>query len=75
MVITKEQNKVPTYSFDEYRMALYNYHKLDITKQDGKRKLNDTFLNAIYAHDVHFKIIYNGNNKEETVSPEALESN
>ena len=44
--ITKEQIKAPTYSLDEYRMALCNYRKLDITKQDGKRKLIDTFINA-----------------------------
>lgn len=47
--ITKEQIKAPTYSANEYRMALCNYRKLDITKQDGKRKLIDTFINAVYA--------------------------
>ncbi len=72
--ITKEQIKAPTYSLDEYRMALCNYRKLDITKQDGKRKLIDTFINAVYAYDDYFKIIYNGNNKEETISLEALEN-
>ncbi len=72
--VTKEQIKAPTYSLDEYRMALSNYRKLDITKQDGKRKLIDTFINSVYAYDDHFKIIYNGNNKEETISLEALEN-
>lgn len=72
--ITKEQIKAPTYSLDEYRMALCNYRKLDITKQDGKRKLIDTFINAVYAYDDNFKIIYNGNNKEETIRLEALEN-
>jgi len=48
--------------------------QLHITQQDGKRKIIDTFINAIYVYDDHFKIVYNGNNKEETVSLEALEN-
>ncbi len=72
--IIKEQLQSPTYTQDEYRMALTNYRKIDITQQDGKRKIIDTFINAIYVFDDHFKIVYNGNNKEETVSLEALEN-
>ncbi len=72
--IIKEQIHSPTYTQDEYRMALTNYRKIDITQQDGKRKIIDTFINAIYVYDDHFKIVYNGNNKEETVSLEALEN-
>lgn len=54
-------------------MALSNYRKVDISGQDGKRKIINTFINAIYVFDDHLKIIYNGKNKEETVSLEALE--
>ena len=72
--IIKEQIQSPTYTQDEYRMALTNYRKIDITQQDGKRKIIDTFINAIYVYDDHFKIVYNGNNKEETVRLEALEN-
>lgn len=57
---------------DEYIISLCDYGKPYITKQDGKRKLNDTFINAVYAYDDHFKIIYK--NKEEAVSLEALEN-
>lgn len=71
--IVKEQIKSPTYSQDEYRMALTNYRKVDISTQDGKRKIIDTFINAIYVFDDHLKIIYNGKNKEESVSLEELE--
>ena len=55
-------------------MALHNFRKVDISKQDGKRKIIDTFINAIYVFDDHIKIIYNGNGKEETISLEELES-
>ena len=55
-------------------MALHNFRKVDISKQDSKRKTIDTFINAIYVLDDHIKIIYNGNGKEETISLEELES-
>ena len=51
--IIKEQIQSPTYTQDEYRMALTNYRKIDITQQDGKRKIIDTFINAIYVFDDH----------------------
>ena len=71
--IVKEQIKRPTYSQNEYRMALTNYRKIDITTQEGKRKIIDTFINAIFVYDDHIKIIYNGKNKEECVTLEELE--
>ena len=72
--IAKEKIKSPVYTEDEYRMALSNYRKVDITKQDGKRKIIDTFINAVYMYDDHMKIIYNGKNKEECISMDALEN-
>ena len=71
--IVKEQIRRPTYSQDEYRMALTNYRKIDVTTQDGKRKIIDTFINAIFVYDDHIKIIYNGKNKEECVTLEEIE--
>ena len=71
--IVKEQIRKPTYSQDEYRMALSNYRKIDISTQDGKRKIIDSFINAIFVYDDHIKIIYNGKNKEECVTQEELE--
>ena len=55
-------------------MALSNFRKIDITTQEGKRKIIDTFINAIYLYDDHLKIIYNANGKEETISLAELES-
>ena len=48
--------------------------KIDVSKQDGKRKIIDTFINAIYVSDDNFKIVYNVNGKEETIKLEELES-
>ena len=72
--IAKEQLKAPIFTQDHFRMALSNFRKIDITTQEGKRKIIDTFINAIYLYDDHLKIIYNANGKEETGSLAELES-
>lgn len=72
--IAKEQLKAPIFTQDHFRMALNNFRKIDISTQDGKRKIIDTFINSIYLYDDHIKIVYNANGKEETVSLEELES-
>lgn len=72
--IAKEKIKSPIFSQDHFRMALANYRKIDISKQDGKRKIIDTFINSIFMYDDHMKIVYNGNGKEEVVSLEELDS-
>lgn len=72
--IAKEKIECPILSKDHFKMALNNYRKLDITKFEGKRKLIDTFINAIYVYDHDIKIVYNGNGKEETVTLEEMES-
>ena len=72
--IAKEKIKTPIFSQDHFRMALHNFRKIDVSKQDGKRKIIDTFINAIYVSDDDFKIVYNVNGKEETIKLEELES-
>ena len=72
--IAKEKIKTPIFSQDHFRMALHNFRKIDISKQDGKRKIIDTFINAIYVSNDDFKIVYNVNGKEETIKLEELES-
>ena len=72
--IAKEKIKTPIFSQDHFRMALHNFRKIDVSKQDGKRKIIDTFINAIYISDDDFKIVYNVNGKEETIKLEELES-
>ena len=55
-------------------MALHNFRKIDVTQQDGKRKIIDAFINSIYLYDDHMKIVYNANGKEEVVALEDMES-
>ena len=72
--IAKEKIKTPIFSQDHFRMALHNFRKIDVSKHDGKRKIIDTFINAIYVSDDDFKMVYNVNGKEETIKLEELES-
>ena len=41
--IAKEQLKAPIFTQDHFRMALNNFQKIDISTQDGKRKIIDAF--------------------------------
>ena len=72
--IAKEQLTTSIFTKDHFIMAFHNFRKIDITKQDGKRKIIDTFINSIYLYDDYMKIVYNTNGKEEVVALEDLES-
>ena len=74
VAIAKEQIQNPIFTQDQIAMFLCNFRKIDISKKDGKRKIIDTFINAIYMSDDDLKIIYNSNGKEETITLEELES-
>lgn len=73
-VIASEQLKSPLYTQEHFKMALHNFRKIDVSTQDGKRKIIDTFINSIFVYEDNIKIIYNANGKEEVVKLEELES-
>ncbi len=73
-VIASEQLKSPIYTQEHFKMALHNFRKIDISTQDGKRKIIDTFINSIFMYDDCIKIIYNANGREEVIKIEELES-
>lgn len=72
--VAKEQLTAPVFTKEHFIMALHNFRKIDVTKQDGKRKIIDAFINSIYLYDDRMKIVYNANGKEEVVTLEDLES-
>lgn len=72
--VAKEQLTAPVFTKEHFIMALHNFRKIDVTKQDGKRKIIDAFINSIYLYDDYMKIVYNANGKEEVVALEDLES-
>ena len=61
--IKKEQTERPIFTKDQFRMALYNFRKIDTTTKEGKAKLIETFIDRIYLFDDYMKIIYNINGK------------
>jgi hypothetical protein len=72
--IAKEEIKTPIFTQQQFKDALNHFKNMDITTDEGKRKIIDTFVNAIYAYDDHIKIIYNTNGKEESISLDEIES-
>lgn len=72
--LAKEKATSPLFTKEQFKMALYNFRKIDATTKDGKAKLIDTFIDRIYLYDDHLKIIYNINGKDEDISLEELES-
>lgn len=72
--IAKEEVRSPMFSQDEFRMALTNFRKIDITTFEGKRRIIDTFINSIYVDDDHIRIIYNGKIREECITLDELQS-
>ena len=72
--IKKEHAEHPLFTKDQFKMALYNFRKIDTTTKEGKAKLIDTFIDRIYLYDDHIKIIYNINGKDEEISLDELKS-
>ena len=44
-------------------MSLHNFRKIDISTQDGLRKILDIFIISISMYNDYMKIIYNVNGK------------
>ena len=72
--IQKEKAISPTFTKDEFKMALSNLRKIDTKTKAGKEKLIETFIGRIYLYDDHLKIIYNIDGKIEEITLEELES-
>ena len=72
--ILKERATSPLFTKEQFKMALCNFGKIDVSTKEGKAKLIDTFIDRIYLYDNHMKIIYNINGKSEEISLEELES-
>lgn len=72
--LIKERATSPLFTKEQFKMALYNFRKIDTTTKKGKAKLIDTFTDRIYLYDDHIKIIYNIDGKDEEITLEELGS-
>lgn len=68
------QIKNPVLTQEQIEFGLCNLRKIDISTQEGKQRLIDTFVNSIYLYDDHFVITFNYKGQAETVTFEQLNS-
>ena len=64
----REEVKNPILTKDQILFALYNYRKLDLTTNEGKKQLVDSFVNSVYLYDDHCIITFNYKNQSRTVT-------
>ena len=74
LAIAKEKSRNPVITRDQVKVVLLNYRKINVSKIEGRRRLIDAFINSIYVYDDTIKILFNGTNREETVSIEEMDS-
>ncbi len=68
------QIKHPVLTKEELLFLFSNLQKIDISTQEGKQRLIDTFVNSIYLYDDHFVITFNYKGQAKTVTFEQLNS-
>ena len=72
--ISKEELAKPKLTEEQIRFWFDKYKGLDISKLENKRKLIDTFVNAIYLYDDKFILILNYKNSTQTVTFSDIEN-
>lgn len=64
----------PILTKEQLLFAFSNLRKIDISTQEGKQRLIDTFVNSIYLYDDRFIITFNYKGQAKTVTFEQLNS-
>lgn len=64
----------PVLTKEQLLFTFSNLRKIDISTQEGKQRLIDTFVNSIYLYDDHFVITFNYKGQSKTVTFEQLNS-
>ena len=57
--LLQEEMKKPILTREQITFWLYRFRKLDVTKQDQRQRLIDSFVNAIYLYDDKIVLIFN----------------
>lgn len=74
MQITKEEMSRPSLTKEKIRFWFYRLRKLDMKKLEHRRRLIDSFLNAIILHEDYLEFIFNYKEGTITVTFEELEA-
>ena len=72
--ILQEKIKKPFLTKEQILFGIEKYKKLDLTTQEGKQRLIDGFINAIYVYDDRITFTYNYKDGTETITLSELES-
>ena len=72
--IIQEQIKRPFLTKEQIRFGIEKFKTLDIDTQDGRQRLIDGFINAVYLYDDKITIIFNYKEGTTTVSIDEYKS-
>ena len=72
--LEQEQIKKPILTREQILFGLTKYRKLDISTQEGKRALIDSFVNAVYLYDTYALVTCNYEDGTVRISFEEIES-
>lgn len=74
ITILQEKIKKPFLTKEQILFGIEKYKKLDLSTREGKQRLIDGFINAIYVYDDRITFTYNYKDGTETVTLSDLES-
>ena len=72
-MIAQEEIKKPLLSRKQIRFWFERMRKLDLTKLEHRKRLIDTFVNAVVLYDDRIKFIFNYKDDAKTVTFQELE--
>ncbi len=66
--LLQEQIKKPLLTQEQIEFGIYKFKKLDLSTREGKQKLIDGFVNAIFVYDNHAELYLNYTEDKKTIS-------
>ena len=72
--IVQEEIRAPLLTREQIIFWLHKFRGIDITKQDQRQRLIDTFLNAVYVYDEKIALTFNYKDGDKTLSLKDIES-
>ena len=74
ITILQEKIKKPFLTKEQILFGIEKYKQLDLSTKEGKQRLIDGFINAIYVYDDRITFTYNYKDGTETITLSELES-
>lgn len=72
--IMQEEMKQPTLTREQISFFIYRFRELDVSKQEHRQRLIDSFVNAVYLYDDKIIITFNYKDGSKTITLEDIES-